>query len=296
MLQATSIHVSAAKWTMKGNLVVTAGPDVTPEQLAAAAPLITSAVQSCIPSSSPPCQMCANVKWSQVLINRVPTGVTDTHTTHTPQVCHQALLTENPQYRPLRVSQLPSWVKKPDQYKPHSASSLVFVFEDPDRSLATSLVASCYLFLFGDVCIVKQWKQHPRLNKDTVQNMKKKHDLALAWQVRKAAKDPHTLNIVNQALCLPTPYPNPPATPSTPAGPPVATPVVSPVAGQKHPLSTPSPATPSPTVPRCSKQLQKHDIMHANIECAHEALISMTHTDLTGPGVPGPSSFPMAMD
>ena len=103
-----SIRMSAAKWTVKGNLVVTAGPDVTSEQLTAAAPLITSAVQSCIPSSSPPCQTHANVKWSQVLINGVPTGVTDTHTAHTPQVCHQALLTENPQYRPLWVSQLPS--------------------------------------------------------------------------------------------------------------------------------------------------------------------------------------------
>ena len=172
----------------------------------------------------------------------------------------------------------------------------MFTFEDPDGSLATLLVASRYFFLFGAVCIVKKWKQCPCLNKETIQNMKKQHDLALARQVQKAAEDPRALTLVNQALCLPTPYPDPPAALSTPAGPPVATPVVLPAAGQKHPLSTPSPATPSPTAPWCSKRLQKHDIMHANVERAHKALISMIHTDLAGPGVPSPSSLPMAMD
>jgi hypothetical protein len=156
-----NVRVSAARWTAKGNLVLTAGPDTTLAQLTSASSLLTSAIQAHLPSS-PSCSSRANVRWSKLLINSVPTGVTgDRAHAYTAAECHQALIADNLSYRRLRVTQLPSWVKRPSSYLADSCSSLAVAFEDPDGTTASSLVSARHLFLFGAQATIKKWKQKP---------------------------------------------------------------------------------------------------------------------------------------
>ena len=157
-----NVRVSAAKWSPAGNLVVFSGPETTSAQLTAAHHIIVSAIEGALPGpislSSRP-----NVKWSKLLINAVPTGVTGDTPAHSREACHQALLRDNPSYRRLRVTQLPSWVRKPDGYLANSSSSLVVAFEDPDGSTLSSLLTQRYLFAFGAQLPVHKWRQPPHI-------------------------------------------------------------------------------------------------------------------------------------
>jgi len=155
-----NVRISAARWSPKGNLVVSAGPDNTPLQLQLAAPVLTSYLQSRL---SGPGHITSrpNVRWSKIIINSVPTGVTTDTAAHTSVACHQALLFDNPSYRALKVTQLPSWVKPPSSYPADSSSSLSVAFEDPDGSIATSLIAARHLFIFGAQATIRKWRQPP---------------------------------------------------------------------------------------------------------------------------------------
>ena len=155
-----NVRVSAAKWAPSGNLVVFAGPDTNLTQLQQSHHIITSAIEAALPQPVPLASR-PNVKWSKLLINSVPTGVTASALAHSHEECHQALLRDNPSYRRLRVTQLPSWVKKPSLYEPNSSSSLVVSFEDPDGSSLSSLLAARHLFGFGAQLTVRKWRQPP---------------------------------------------------------------------------------------------------------------------------------------
>ena len=131
-----SVRVSACRWTPKGNLVIFTGPDISRDQLSAASHLLTMAVAASLPDASVHVSSHLDVRWAKVLVNGVPTGVQDdSPATHSPSVCLQDLLENNPSLRPLKVTQLPSWVWAPRLFQPGSSSSLVFVFEDPDGSI-----------------------------------------------------------------------------------------------------------------------------------------------------------------
>ena len=159
--QYAHIRVSAAKWTPKGNLVVFAGPSVSHDVLYSAAPLINSAVSEALPED-PRISAHLNIKWGKVLINLVPTGVVEGHpTAHLPATCWQVLLDNNPSLHHLKVCQLPSWVRRPSLFQPGLSSSLVFAFEDPDGTIALTLVKACNLYAFGAQCRVKRWKNPP---------------------------------------------------------------------------------------------------------------------------------------
>ena len=157
-----NVRVSAVKWSPAGNLVVFSGPETTLAQLTAAHHIIVSAIEGALPGpislSSRP-----NVKWSKLLINAVPTGVTGDTPAHSREACHQALLRDNPSYRRLRVTQLPSWVHKPDGYLANSSSSLIVTFEDPDGSTLSSLLTQRYLFAFDAQLPVRKWRQPPHI-------------------------------------------------------------------------------------------------------------------------------------
>ena len=155
-----NVRVSAAKWAPSGNLVVFAGPDTNLTQLQQSHHIITSAIEAALPQLVPLSSR-PNVKWSKLLINSVPTGVTASAPAHSHEECHQALLRDNPSYRRLRVTQLPSWVRKPSLYEPNSSSSLVISFEDPDGSSLSSLLAARHLFGFGAQLTVRKWRQPP---------------------------------------------------------------------------------------------------------------------------------------
>ena len=153
-----STRVSAGRWAPKGNLVVIAGPDTTLTQLTSTQPIITKAIADWFPG--PDLTSCANLCWSKLLVNSVPTGVTGDTVAHTPAAIHDQLLKENPTYRCLRIMQLPTWVRRLDLYGPGLSSSVVFAFEDPNGSLLTSLLSSRFFFLFGIQSILRKWINH----------------------------------------------------------------------------------------------------------------------------------------
>lgn len=162
----SQVHVSAARWTARGNLVLWGGPNNTLALLSSALGYISKALfdtfsASAFSSPDSPPQIRPNVRWSKLLINRVPTGKSSDHEVFTPEECHQALLTENPSYASLSITQRPSWVRSPSLYKDGAVSSLSLSFEDPDGSRAQALIASRTLFIFGSVAVVKKWKQKP---------------------------------------------------------------------------------------------------------------------------------------
>ena len=97
------LHISAVRWTAKGNLVVTGGHMATAQQLQLASPLLAqafaSAYSTAVTPITPP-RTRANVKWSKILINGISTGVTDSRGPYSPDECHMALTSENPSYAP----------------------------------------------------------------------------------------------------------------------------------------------------------------------------------------------------
>jgi len=156
-----NVWLSAAKWTPTGNLVMFAGPGVSCNALFATSHLLTTAVSRALPEH-PMISSCLNVKWGKVLINSVPTGVVEGHPhTHSPPTCWQVLIDNNPSFRNLKVCQLPSWVRRPSLFTLGSSSSLVLAFEDPDGTIAPSLICACNMYAFGAQCRIKAWKQPP---------------------------------------------------------------------------------------------------------------------------------------
>ena len=164
-----SVRVSACRWTPKGNLVVFAGPDTSRDQLSATSHLLTSAIAASLPNASACVSSRLNVCWGKVLVNGVPTGVTDdSSAAHSPSVCLQDLLDNNPSLHPLKVTQMPSWVQALRLFQPGSSSSLVFGFEDPDGTIAPSLIAARHLFCFGACITVRRWRQPPPSHRSRV--------------------------------------------------------------------------------------------------------------------------------
>ena len=169
VLTFASVQVSACRWTPKGNLVIFAGPDMSRDQLSAASHLLTLAIATSLPDVSTCVFSRLNVRWGKVLINRVPTGVTDdSSAVHSPSVCLQDLLENNPSLCPLKVTQLPSWVWAPCLFQPGFSSSLVFAFKDLDSTIAPSLIATRHLFYFGAHVMVRHWRQPPPSHRSRV--------------------------------------------------------------------------------------------------------------------------------
>jgi hypothetical protein len=158
------VHVSAVRWTAKGNLVVTGGHMTTAQQLQIASPLIAKAFTDAFSTAAAPIttpHTRANVKWSKILINGLPTGVTNSRGAYTPDECHTALVSENPSYTPLIIAQKPSWVKPPSTFTTGSSSSLVVAFEDLDGTKARTLLGAKHLYAFGTCATLRKWKQRP---------------------------------------------------------------------------------------------------------------------------------------
>ena len=162
--QYNHIRIAATKWTACGNLVVTAGHTNSEHQLNTSLTFIALHLKNILGITTPPnttIPIRTNVKWSRLLLNRVPTGLTDDHGAYTPDTCHKALVAENPSYASLHITQRPSWVKNPTSYNSGSMSSLSFAFEDLDGSLTLKLLSEKELYIFGNVATIKKWKQKP---------------------------------------------------------------------------------------------------------------------------------------
>ncbi|KAI9441801.1 hypothetical protein H4582DRAFT_2073939 [Lactarius indigo] len=158
------VSLSAARWTARNNLVVTAGPDTTAHHLTSSSHLISDSLATFLSADSSPLPVLAreNCKWSRLLVNGIPTGASPTRGPYTPSELHAALLADNPACRGLRFTQAPSWVRAPSTYQPGSVSSLVLTFEDPSGDSLRSLLADKVLFAFGHIGELKRWKAKPR--------------------------------------------------------------------------------------------------------------------------------------
>ena len=175
-LSLPQVQLAAIRWTAKGNLIITGSPTSTPQSLQAAAPHISAIMPSLLPhfTSTHFLQPRANVKWSKILINSVPTGASKDRAPYTPDECHAALSAINPSYSTLSIMQKPSWVRPPSSYEPDAVSSLSVAFEDPDGSKSKALLAECHLYAFGTRATVKKWKYH-QTNKETSKTSAAEH-------------------------------------------------------------------------------------------------------------------------
>jgi len=98
-----NVWVSAAKWTPKGNLVMFTGPGVSHDALFATSSLLTSAISWALPDD-PRISSRQNVKWGKVMINSIPTGITEGYPhAHSPAACWQSLIDNNPSLHLLKV-------------------------------------------------------------------------------------------------------------------------------------------------------------------------------------------------
>src|SRR6266446_803730 len=163
---ATQTHVSAARWTSKGNLVIWGGNTTSANQLNSALPHFVEAIQSSISvlTSTPLHQaptLRPNVKWSKLRFNAVPTGKTAFKGAYSPDEAHKALTAENPAYASLTVTQKLSWVCNPSSYSKGTISSLAVSFEDPDGTSTQALLRQWTLYAFGNIITIKRWKQTP---------------------------------------------------------------------------------------------------------------------------------------
>ncbi|KAH9052236.1 hypothetical protein EDB87DRAFT_1692632 [Lactarius vividus] len=160
-----AVTLSAARWTAKANLVLTAGLDTTAHNLNATSHIISEALAvylSADTSSPLPVLARENCKWGRLTINGIPTGASLTRGPYSPSELHAALLADNPAYRMLRLTQAPSWVRAPHSYTPGSVSSCVISFEDPSGESLRGLMAGQTLFAFGHSGELKRWKAKPR--------------------------------------------------------------------------------------------------------------------------------------
>ncbi|KAH9012453.1 hypothetical protein EDB85DRAFT_1900376 [Lactarius pseudohatsudake] len=88
--------LSAARWTAKNNLVVTAGPDTMAHHLTSASHLISKSLATFLSADhSPlPVQTRDNCKWARLLVNGIPTGASPTRGPYSPSKLHAALLAD----------------------------------------------------------------------------------------------------------------------------------------------------------------------------------------------------------
>jgi len=158
------VALSAARWIVKHNLVVTAGPDTLAYQLTQASHFISDVLSIFLSHDfSPlPITSCENVKWSCLLINGIPTEVSSSCRPYSPSECQQALLADNPAFQTLHLTWPPSWVRASSMYTPRLVLSLVIAFEDPSGDSLWSLLAGKTLFTFGHSGDLQHWKQKLR--------------------------------------------------------------------------------------------------------------------------------------
>ena len=170
------VKISATRYNNKGNLIVTAHHTTTQAQLNMVADNLSQFVVKLsdkhgIPIIHP-IKARANVKWSKILINSVPVGIRKERGPYTSDECHQELITHNPSYTSLKITQKPSLVHPPNSLKPDSYSSLVVAFKDPDGSARCSLLSNKQLYLLGARAKVSQWKEKPRNSPNPKANTK----------------------------------------------------------------------------------------------------------------------------
>ncbi|KAF8265404.1 hypothetical protein EI94DRAFT_1702534 [Lactarius quietus] len=153
------VHISATRWTARDNVILTGGPNTSAQHLQQAAPIISQHFGNTYPLYPPTIR--PNVKWSKLLINNVPTGVTSEDKAKTPDECHAALVSDNPTYASLNITQKLSWVCNSSSYTEGAISSLIVAFEDPDGSSAHDILTKKVFYVYSHCAAIRKWKQRP---------------------------------------------------------------------------------------------------------------------------------------
>src|SRR5712671_2818023 len=142
----SAAHLIAAKWTAKGNLILTGDTSTSLNVLLPTANHITTIIGAQFAKTTPKAR--ANIKWSKILINSIPTSKMQSREPYNLDECHQALLNNNPTYASLTVTQKPSWVKALSSYTVNTTSSLAVAFKDPDGTKLKTIIEGRHLYTF----------------------------------------------------------------------------------------------------------------------------------------------------
>jgi len=90
----SAVCLIAAKWTAKGNLILTGNASISLNVLLSAANHIATIIGAWFTKTTPKAR--ANIKWSKILINGVSTSKSQSWEPYNPDECHQALLITPP--------------------------------------------------------------------------------------------------------------------------------------------------------------------------------------------------------
>ena len=147
------VLVVGVKWTPGSNLVVRARAPSTSALVSA-----LEAVRGTLEDDHRVINdIIPNTRWSRVIISHVYSGKESISPAHSSTTLHQEFASNNPAYAALTIRQAPSWIRAPSSLKNGQHSSVSFAFDDPDSSLATSLVGTSFT-AFGNLrCPVKPW-------------------------------------------------------------------------------------------------------------------------------------------
>jgi hypothetical protein len=140
---------SAARWNTTAYIVNLGNPTQWPTNSQPPTPLSRRPFKPLSHPDTPQSpQVRANVKWSCILLNRVPNGTSPSNPASTPGQCHRALATKYPT-SPSPRNLLGSAHLVPDD----AVSFLTFSFEDPDCTRLQALPRRKVLFAFGQAAL-----------------------------------------------------------------------------------------------------------------------------------------------
>lgn len=163
--ETNKYRLLCAKWNSHGNLVLSFNPGTNATAIFAIKEDIRKALK--LPA---PVVFSRDVAWSKVLIAGVPTGLSPMGygEVYSEKQLREEILANNPFIAALNITQEPRWVVRPEnllrdnRYK----SSVSFVFEDPEGSLATELVKQ-RTYMFANVVHPRIWVDKPVLKECT---------------------------------------------------------------------------------------------------------------------------------
>lgn len=153
---AKGLSVIGASWNQSGNCVLSFPANSSPVIIEQHARVLREAVAGDRPSVAN-----RDVRWSKVVVHRVLTGLYSEGRVFPPDILLQDL-TLNNSINKIKITRSPDWIRKPDDIS-SMHSSISFAFEDPSGSLVKSFVRQP-LFLFGERCVVKEWKDKPSIS------------------------------------------------------------------------------------------------------------------------------------
>jgi hypothetical protein len=147
--------VVSVKWTAASNLLARAqapSPSALIAALEAVQEVLNDDIHLFVKDIIP------NTRWSRMTLSHVYTGKGPDKPAHSPEVIHEELTTNNPNYAALIIRQLPLWICNPEHFRDGQVSSSVsFAFKDPDGSRAHQLIGSS-ITAFGNLrCTLKAW-------------------------------------------------------------------------------------------------------------------------------------------